>query len=329
MSSMEFAAFERDAFVASPESVSPVAAPGEGRLTCVAGDGRGVFCGSADGLYRASVEDLRAGRVDEWTRVLAGHVTSVTVSPHDGAVYVGTEPTTLYRSDDGGDAWTELADPTTLPSASEWSFPPRPQTHHARWVHVDPHDPETLYVAVEAGALIRSFDGGDSWVDRVPSGPFDTHSMATHPDAPGLVYAAAGDGFYRSDDGGDEWTSPESGLRHRYCWSVAVDPGDPETVYCSAASGPRSAHSAGSAESYVYRRRDGEWERLADAPGGRGTLRPVLAATDPETVYALSNRGLDVTTDAGETWRRAVEFAAEDETPSGLLVQSEGNVRFG
>jgi len=43
-------------------------------------------------------------------------------------VYVGTEPTALHRSDDGGKSWERMRSLNNLKSSSSWSFPPRPWT---------------------------------------------------------------------------------------------------------------------------------------------------------------------------------------------------------
>ncbi|WP_231554281.1 WD40/YVTN/BNR-like repeat-containing protein [Halobellus rufus] len=297
-----------------------------------------VFCGTFEsGLHRSVDGGDRWERVGEAT--LEPAVTSVSVSPHDpDVVYAGTEPSAVYRSTDGGDTWRELPGLTDLPSASTWAFPPRPHTHHVRWIEVDPADPEHLFVAVEAGALIQSHDGGETWEERAPSTRRDTHSMAIHPDAPDVVRAAAGDGYAESRDGGASWSFPQAGLDHRYCWSVAVDPGDPGRVLLSAAAGARRAHSSGSAASYLYRREgdsgadgDGEsasptWERLDDAgvPTGEGLLRPTLAAgVDDGELFALTDRGLFRTVDAGGSFERlGVEWpeAFRGVTTSGLAV---------
>src|SRR6478672_7160862 len=48
-------------------------------------------------------------------------VFSLAVGPVDGAVYAGTEPSRLFRSDDGGETWRELATLLELPSRPTWS----------------------------------------------------------------------------------------------------------------------------------------------------------------------------------------------------------------
>jgi len=73
---------------------------------------------------------------------------------------------------------------------------------------------------------------------------------------------AGGRGYSESLDGGDTWERLSDGLAHQYLWGPAVDPADPKTVVVSAARGPMQAHSAGAAESTVYRR-EGRGKRCA------------------------------------------------------------------
>jgi len=308
-------------------------------LECVAADPRAprrAVVGTVDsGLQRTTDGG------ESWDQVsdAGDRVTSVTVSPHDPDVlWAGTEPSAVYRSTDGGESWTEREGVTDLDSASGWSFPPRPHTHHVRWLAVAPDDPDRLYVAIEAGAFVRSEDGGETWLDHPDGGRRDNHTLATHPDAPERVYTAAGDGYALSTDRGETWHSveprstngasggqprardhPQDGLDHRYVWGLAVHPDDPDTVVVSAARGARSAHAT-SGESYVYRTTGDGWEpAMAGLPDPDGLARAVLSA-DGDGFAALTNHGL-FRSPEGISWSRVGTWAdAYDQVPRGLAV---------
>jgi photosystem II stability/assembly factor-like uncharacterized protein len=249
-------------------------------------------------------------------------------------VYAGTEPSALYRSDDGGASWRELETLRQLPSAPTWSFPPRPYTSHIRWITPDPLVTGRLFSAVEAGALLRSLDGGETWEDRKPTGPFDTHTLIMHPLAPDRLYSAAGDGFMQpgngfvqSDDGGESWYRPDEGLQHHYLWSIAADPANPSTLIISAAPGPREAHDPAHALSALYRRSGTDpWQLLQDGlPAHRGTLAPIIAVNnaEPHAFYVASNHGVFRSRDAGQTWEQlpiAWPAALQSSRPQALVA---------
>lgn len=272
---------------------------------------------------------------DSWTAcgtetITEEAVMSVAINPDDpDEVWAGTEPSRVYHSRDGGQTWTHRDGLVDLSSESEWSFPPRPHTHHVRWIEVDPHNPAHLYVGIEAGALVQTHDRGDTWVDRVPGSKRDNHTLATHPDAPGRAYSAAGDGYAESHDGGETWQRYETNLDHGYVWGLAVDPGDPDRVLVSSATGARSAHSAATADAHLYRRTgEGPWEHLRDTglPTGEGALRSVLTRGGASgEFYALNNHGVFRTETAGQDWERIDTPWPErfsTETARGLAVVS-------
>jgi len=303
------------------------------RLECLAVDNSvpdRLFVGTTDSGLLRSVDGgatfERVG-VDDIGPELITAVAVGTRSPDE--LWVGTEPSRVYRSVDAGETWTEKSGLTDLPSASEWSFPPRPHTHHVRWIEPDPYDRRHLYVGIEAGALVQTHDGGETWDDRRPTARRDVHSMTTHPEVPGYAWVAAGDGYAETHNGGASWAKPQEGLDHRYCWSLAVDSDDPACVLVSAAHGARSAHTPETADSYVYRRRSsGRWQRLEGRglPMGDGVVRAALARGRlPGVFYAATNRGLFRTTDQGESWD-AVDISWDDsltgQTPRDIAVVS-------
>lgn len=278
-----------------------------------------VYCGTFDrGLWRSmdageSWESVGEGVVRDPVMTVA--VSRAECAGGHGVVYAGTEPSALYRSANGGETWQELSGMRELPSASEWSFPPRPETSHVRAIALDPDAAGRLYVAIEAGALVRSPDAGASWWDRTLDGPRDTHTLAVHKDAPGRLYSAAGDGFSRpgmgyseSRDGGETWERFADGLGHHYLWGVAVDPADPETVVISAASSPWGAHDPSVWESTIYQKTaGGPWREVTDGlPKAEGRVITVLASNEaePGVFYVATNMGLYRSPDAGLSWER-------------------------
>ncbi|MBA2285709.1 MAG: glycosyl hydrolase [Ktedonobacteraceae bacterium] len=265
-----------------------------------------------------------------------GHaeVMSVAVSPVEregkyGLVWVGTEPSALYRSEDGGESWQELRALQDMPSKPNWSFPPRPYTHHVRWIEPDPVQPGRLYVAIEQGGIMRTLDGGQTWEDHKAGAQIDGHTLATHKRTPGRVYEAAGGdglilgkdekgrqfpvltrgGYAESHDGGVTWETQTRGLeQHHYLWSIAVDPADPDTIVASAAIGPNQAHFPAFAESFLYRRTRGTpWQMVSEGlPEPEGTGACMLASVEdmPGVFYAATGRGVYRSQDAGLSWQQ-------------------------
>ena len=107
-----------------------------------------VYAGLREGGVRRTVD---AGRSWVDCALPEPGVFSLAVSAADGAVYAGTEPSRLFRSDDRGESWRELDALLELPSRSSWSFPPRPWTSHVRWIAPSPHDADLLLLGIELG----------------------------------------------------------------------------------------------------------------------------------------------------------------------------------
>ena len=231
-------------------------------------------------------------------------VFSLAVSPVDGAVYAGTEPSRLFRSEDGGGSWRALDALLELPSRPTWSFPPRPWTSHVRWIAPSPHDAGLLLVGIELGGLMRSSDGGASWQDHRPGAQPDVHSLAWHPLVAGRAYEAGGGGSAFSTDAGETWQRADDGRDRSYTWSVAVDPVDPERWYVSASTGPFAAHGGGDPQAHIYRRCAGEPWRPLDGglPEPLPAMPYALVAAEGRLLAGLADGQLWESRDRGDSW---------------------------
>ena len=225
-------------------------------------------------------------------------------------VYAGTEPSNLYRSEDDGQTWREFPKLPELPSSSTWSFPPRPWTHHTRWITPHHTDPNLIFVGIELGGVMRSLDGGETWEDRKPGAYTDSHAIKIHPTATDRVYEAAGQGVAMSDDKGASWSPVDDGMDRHYSWGLAIDPADPDLWYVSSSHSARYAHrSRGDAEAHLYRKRgDQPWELLNGTLPEPLPYMPYSLLTlrdQPNVLLAGMQHGeIMFSEDSGDTWRK-------------------------
>jgi photosystem II stability/assembly factor-like uncharacterized protein len=288
-------------------------------------DGSGAQCLAVDphdsdtvyaGLREGGVRRTRdGGRTWGECPLPEPGVFSLAVSAADGAVYAGTEPSRLFRSDDRGDHWRELEALLELPSRPTWRFPPRPWTSHVRWIAPSPYDAELILVGIELGGLMRSSDGGETWQDHRPGAQRDVHSLAWHPRVRGRAYEAGGGGAAFSDDGGESWQPADDGRDRHYAWSVAVDPHDAQLWYVSASTGPFAAHGGRDPQARIYRRRAREpWQALAGGlPEPLPAMPYALVARDGRLFAGLADGQIWETRDGGDSW---AETAVEGQVPA-------------
>ena len=232
-------------------------------------------------------------------------------------MYTGTSPIAVYRSRDGGDAWTRLGG-LRPPGRVAMSFPGR-----VTRLAADPSAPQELYAGLEVDGVMRSLDGGESWDDvshdlvklaerphlksRIVSdteieGMMDTHALCVSGALPGTVFLALRMGLFKSGDRGSTWEDMEVGRFSplTYARDVQVSPHDPRTLYACLSPAARSEDGS------LYRSDDlGQtWRRLDRGVKARATMMAVaLDRRDPRQVYCASRCGqVFGTRDGGETW---------------------------
>jgi photosystem II stability/assembly factor-like uncharacterized protein len=199
---------------------------------------------------------------------------SLLVDPSDPQRLVLGTHGGLYVSDDGGRHWR--FDALAGSDAMNLARPGR----------------DTIWLAGH-NVFKKSIDGGESWTDVNPSGlpSLDIHGFAVDPRNPKTLFAAvAGQGLYRSSDGGNTF-------------SVASEEVGGSVM--ALAVMPDGRILAGDMQQGLLESGDGgaNWKRTL-----RARLMGLAAnPRDPKRVLA-TGAGIALTTDGGETWRSVVDL---------------------
>lgn len=214
----------------------------------------------------------------------------------DGGVMVGTIPSAVYRSKNGG--WEELAG-VRIHSA-EANFPPSPELQsRARYLTYDPLAPQRLYAGIEVGGMLVSDDRGDNWRPANKGlTDMDIHEILASAANPGMVYLACGEACFRSTDRAAHWEniSPKT---HDYGTAVAEDKSG--VVYVGCAMGrPNTWLREEGAHAAVFRSGDkgATWEKLTDNLKG-GVMHMCPTPDGSGMIAGTSDGSLLIIDDAG------------------------------
>ena len=150
-------------------------------------------------------------------------------------MYAGYENCEIYRSDDGGERWSQLPVSVRFPEVTVG-----PGANLAKRVLMmsgSASDPDELYGAVEVGGMIRSLDGGEHW-DNLSHGQYlnddyvDMHGVLASTFRPGTAISIGRAGMFRSTDRGDHWLGvpldPLNAKGQTYCRSIPRGAGRPQ-----------------------------------------------------------------------------------------------------
>jgi len=187
-----------------------------------------------------------------------------------------------------------------------------------------PDDRNRITVAMSAGGVYRTADGGESWAasntgikayflpDPWPEFGQCVHKVAMAAGRPDQLFAQNHHGVYRSDDGGGTWHSIADGLPSDFGFPMVAHPSEPDTVFNFplVADGNRIPPDA---RFRVYRSTDAgkSWEALTnglpDTPCYSLVLRDAMTADNvtgsAAGVYAGTRDGcLYASADSGESW---------------------------
>jgi photosystem II stability/assembly factor-like uncharacterized protein len=201
--------------------------------------------------------------------------------------------------------------------------------------------PTEAYFGATGGGLWKTMDSGQTWAP-VTDGQVRSASVgavAVSESNPDIVYIGmgetcirgnimAGDGVYRSVDGGKTWTHVGFAASENIS-KIRIHPTNPEIVYVAAFG----KHSAPNPERGVYRSTDGgsSWQKVLYRDDRTGAIDISLDRTNPNVLYAAlweafrkeytmssggQGSGLFKSTDGGETW---TELTRNPGMPAGVI----------
>lgn len=234
------------------------------------------------------------------------------VSPHDSnLVFVSSDMTGCYISENGGDSWREF----NLRFWCRFAF--------------DPTDDKVIYAATHVAGLYRSEDRGRTWnliypdpavMDRVvmtedegepmllaKTGnryPAGASTVAVDPEDGNVIYATSSSNLIRSSNRGKSWETlaEMSGAGGRMLWIDPASPKGNRSVYVLL------GYTIGAYENGKF--------RLMPAPAGTSWIYDMSAGSPPgggkPVFYVIADYangekdgGLIISRDGGGTWQQA------------------------
>ncbi len=293
-----------------------------GAIAVAPSDPNIIYVGSGEGLRRPDLavgngiyKSTDAGKT--WTHLGlddAEQIPALAVDPRDpnrvfaavlGHPFGPNEERGIYGSTDGGQTWEKVLSKDENTGGSD--------------IEIDPSNPDVIYAGMwesregpwedfndfngANGGLFKSTDSGRTWQPLTNGLPKDLSqiNVAIAPSNSQRLYATVSSasgklGFYRSDDGGEQWTEittdPRASMRigGGDLPVPKVDPKNPDLVYVASTVTMRSTDGGKT------------WVGFRGAPGGDDYQNLWIDPMDGKTILLVSDQGAIVTVNGGETW---------------------------
>ena len=229
-------------------------------------------------------------------------------------VYAGVEDAALFRSDDGGKSWQEIAGLRGHGTGAQWQPGAGGLCLHT--IILDPTNPKRIIIAISAAGAFRTDDGGKTWkpINRglhsqyIPDPTAEighcVHHIAMSPARPNTLFMQKHWDVLRSDDGGDNWHEISGNLPSDFGFVVDVHAHEPNTIYVVPIKSD-SEHFPPDGKLRVYRSRNGgnEWQALTKGLPQKDCYVNVLR--DAMAVDTLDQCGIYFGTTGGQVYASA------------------------
>lgn len=234
----------------------------------------------------AGVEHSRDGGI-HWSVLNSGlaparDAQALAIAPVDRRVMIVRTWEATYRTDDGGTHWIPIGSPLPPANVTRMRF-----------------DGDTVDVltVLNQDDLLRSADGGASWMSLSDTLRRPVTAWATHPSTAAIVVAGTKRGVFVTRDHGATWGPAFAGIR-RASATVFVGDGPRPPLYARVDDELLASDDAGRT-----------WIAASDSKAAEATTPAVMDPRDPDVVFALTygeiidgGATLARSTDAGLTW---------------------------
>jgi len=173
-------------------------------------------------------------------------------------------------------------------------------------VHVNPSNPNTIYLGAPAGGIWKSLNNGSTWTpltDELPQ--IGVSGIAVDYSNSDIIYIATGDkdagdsysvGVYKSTDGGLTWnpTATMGGSNPSRAGDIIIHPTNNQILWCATNNGIYKTTDAG-----------GSWTNVQSGNFSQGSIR--LKPDNPSVVYAVSKDTFYKSNNSGDTFTQITE----------------------
>ena len=235
-----------------------------------------------------------------------------------------TNPNVLYAGGEAGGLWR------TVDKGLHWELLTKDVLHDAFGaVTVHPSDPNTVYAGTR-GKIIKSIDGGISWVTVYSENNLWVNALAISPGNPDVVFAAADQGMIRTENGGMNWSK----IHTQQTWTVQFKPGAPDVVFAVRKNGAGSDFLLSTDGGMVFSPSNTGWW----TPGQGETVTGALVAVCPSKpekvyVYICGNGdnlkgyvGVFVSQNSGASWANTNLQNAVGNSPTAYSIPGHTNL---